>query len=280
MKTYSGNGVGIAFLDTGIYRHVDFDGRIRGFYDVVNRRISAYDDNSHGSHVCGIAAGNGKASNGRYVGSAPEANLIGVKILNRMGKGNLNDALIGLEWIRNNYRKYNIRIVNLSFASDKIEDKGDSPLNYAVEELWDKGIVVVTAAGNNGPADCTIGNPGNCRRIITVGAYDELYSVDSRGQRKVYYSGRGCTDQPFIKPEIVARGSQIVSCTNSRRGYVPMSGSSMAAPFIAGLIACLLQKYPDMTPVDVKLRLHDRAINLGLPQNVQGWGTIDRSFLD
>ena len=83
---------------------------------------------------------------------------------------------------------------------------------------------------------------------------------------------------PFIKPEIVAKGSMITSCNNTRIGYVTKSGSSMAAPFVTGMVARLLEKYPDMEPVDVKLRLHDRAVDLSLPQSVQGWGTIDETL--
>lgn len=280
MEAYSGRGVGIAVLDTGIHQHMDFDGRIRGFYDVINHKNAVYDDNSHGSHVCGIAAGSGRAAGGRFRGAAVEADIIGVKILRRDGRGDINDALGGIEWVRRNYRRFNIRIVNISFASDNASEYAGHSLIDAVEELWDMGIVVVTAAGNNGPGECTIGVPGSCRRIITVGAYDVLLGSDKYGNIKQFYSGRGCSDDLFIKPEIVARGSEIISCGNSRYGYVKKSGSSMAAPYVSGMIARLLQKYPDMQPVDVKLRLHDRAVNLGLPQNVQGWGTIDDTFLD
>lgn len=82
----------------------------------------------------------------------------------------------------------------------------------------------------------------------------------------------------FIKPELVARGANVVSCNNTRSGYAVKSGSSMAAPYISAMVARLLQKYPDMEPVDVKLRLHDRAVDLGLLQSIQGWGTINETL--
>ncbi len=278
--TFTGKGIGVAVLDTGIFPHMDFDGRIAGFADFVNGRTQAYDDNSHGSHVSGIIGGNGRASKGRYVGAAVEADFIGVKILDKSARGKLSNALKGVDWVLTNKRKYNIRVVNISFASDEAEyDEENNPLVRAVEELWLRGIVVVTSAGNKGPSDCSIGVPGICRRIITVGAYDDLYSKDSTGKLRRFYTGRGCSNLPYIKPELVARGSMIISCDNTRTGYTAKSGASMAAPYVSGMVARLLQKYPDMEPVDVKLRLHDRAVNLGLTQQVQGWGTIDDTLL-
>lgn len=278
-RELTGKGIGVAVLDTGIYPHLDFDGRITAFEDVVDGRLAAYDDNSHGSHVAGIIGGDGRASGGKYAGTAVNAELIGVKILGRNGKGKTENALKGIQWVLENRERYHIRIVNISFASGKREeDEENHPLLLAVEELWMRGIVVVTAAGNNGPAECSIGVPGISRKIITVGAYDELYGKDENGKIKQFYSGRGCRWMPFIKPEIVAKGSRITSCNNTRTGYAVKSGSSMAAPYVTGMIARLLEKYPDMEPVDVKLRLHDRAVDLFLPQNVQGWGTIDETL--
>lgn len=273
MEKLTGENIGVAVLDTGIYPHMDLRGRIVAFYDVVANRTSAYDDNSHGTHVSGIIGGDGKASGGKYAGVAVKANFIGVKILKKNGKGTIESAIKGIEWVIKNKSRFNIRVVNISFAAvPDLEDDKENPLITAVEELWDKGMVVVTSAGNKGPEECSIGVPGNCRRIITVGAYDGLLGENT-------YSARGCSDNPFVKPEIVAKGSKIISCSNSPRGYVSKTGTSMAAPYVSGMIACLLQKYPDMEPIDVKLRLHDRAVSLGLPQHIQGWGTINSSFL-
>lgn len=275
----TGYGVGVAVLDTGIFPHIDMKDRIIGFYDVISNKVSAYDDNSHGSHVAGIIAGDGRASGGKYAGTATKANLIGVRILGRSGKGSSADALKGIDWVLKNRKKYDIRVVNISFSMDADEENDENhPLIKAVEELWGNKIVVVTAAGNEGPQEGTIGVPGICRKIITVGAYDNLYGHDSKGNVRQFYSGRGNKTLPYIKPEIVARGSDIVSCSNTRFGYSKKSGSSMAAPYVSGMIARLLEKYPDMEPIDVKLRLHARAVNLGKPTEVQGWGTIDESL--
>lgn len=274
-----GRGIGVAVLDTGIFPHRDLGKRIIAFKDVIQNRRSPYDDNSHGTHVAGIIASDGMSSAGKMRGVACGADLIGVKILDQEGQGTTSQALQGISWVLENRHRYHIRIVNISFSGSKVEYVDEEhPLLQAVEELWRRGIVVVTAAGNDGPEDCSIGVPGICRKIITVGVYDELYGKDSMGRMRRFYSGRGCSSFPYIKPEIVARGSRILSCTNSRMGYVEKSGSSMAAPYVTGMIACLLQKYPDMQPIDVKLRLHDRAVDLGLSPEEQGWGTLDRSF--
>ena len=274
----TGKGIGVAVLDTGIYPHMDFDGRITAFFDAVSGRRRAYDDNSHGSHVSGIIAGNGAASMGKNIGYAIEAELIGVKILGQNGRGKVADALRGIEWVLTNRRRYNIRVANISVAQGGHGDEDEHPLMLAVEQMWKEGIVVVTAAGNDGPKEGTIGIPGSCRRIITVGAYDNLYGRDENGHIRQFYSGRGMGGMNFIKPELVARGANVVSCNNTRSGYAVKSGSSMAAPYISAMVARLLQKYPDMEPVDVKLRLHDRAVDLGLLQSIQGWGTINETL--
>lgn len=277
-QTLTGKGIGVAILDTGIFPHVDFDNRIVAFYDVINHKQQLYDDNGHGTHIAGIIAGNGRNSNGRIRGVAPEANIIAVKILEADGSGNCVDAVQGMEWILANQKEYNIRVVNFSVGTtEKSGSDQESVIVQETEKLWQSGIVVVAATGNNGPGSGTVTSPGTSRKIITVGAYDELL-VANKGKWKKYYSGEGPTRECIVKPEIVARGNQIVSCRSARNGYQQRSGSSMAAPYVSGMIARLLQKYPDMTPKEVKLFLHDRAVDLGMPKNTQGWGTLDETL--
>lgn len=275
----SDNRIGVAVLDTGITPHIDFDNRIVAFKDCISNRASAYDDNGHGTHIAGIIAGSGRDSNGRIRGVAPRANLIAVKILNKNGSGSSLDARAGMQWILENQRKYNIRIVNISLEMPVLIEEGrEKQFIIAVEELWSAGIVVVAATGNNGPKSGTVSAPGSSRKIITVGAYDKMKVVSDRGVR-TYYSGTGPTKECIMKPEVVAKGNGIYSCRNAYHGYQRRSGTSMAAPYVTGMIARLLEKYPDMTPKEVKLRIHDRAISLGLPKSTQGWGIIDERFL-
>lgn len=272
----TGKDVGVAVLDTGVYLHEDFRCRVAAFQDMVRGRSTAYDDNSHGTHVCGIIGGSGFASGGRYQGMAPECRLICVKVLDRKGNGFASDVLAGLRWVRENRERYGIRIVNISVGSFNHKVMGeDSSLVKGVDAAWDDGLVMVIAAGNQGPKEMTITTPGISRKVITVGSSDDHQAIMVRGNRMVDYSGRGPTQACILKPDIVAPGSRIVSCSNTPSKYQIKSGTSMSTPLVTGAIALLLEKYPDMTNRDVKLRLRERAVDLGLPHNQQGWGLLD-----
>ncbi len=280
-----GNGIGVAVIDTGIVNHPDFvyrRNRIVAFKDVVNGKVGIYDDNGHGSHVCGCLGGDGWESSGRYSGIAPNCNIIVIKALNYKGNGNIEEVLQGLSWIRKNKEKYNIRILNISVGSSARKDLDeDSAFVRGVERMWEEGIVVIAAAGNNGPQGKTIGAPGNSRKIITVGASDDSDYVDFGGGKINNYSSRGPTGACIMKPDIVAPGSNILSCNyhfaqgRSKTMYAIKSGTSMATPIVSGAIALLLQKYPDMTPREVKIRLKNRAVDNGMERVHQGWGLLD-----
>lgn len=267
-RIYTGRNIGVVILDTGIYPHEDIRRRIIAFFDVVGGRRQAYDDNGHGTHVAGIVGGDGSASNGRYAGVARECQLIGVKILDKRGNGTVENLLKGIDWILSVRKKYHIAIVNISIGMfSKVGVKERNLLIEGVEKLWDAGLVVVAAAGNNGPEPGTITYPGISRKVITVGTVSEK-------QTQKLYSGRGPTPFCVMKPEVIAPGSQIFSCRNALLGYVSKSGTSMATPVVSGAVACLLQKYPELSPVEVKMRLHDSVRDLGLDKNVQGWGEL------
>ncbi len=281
--------IGVAVIDTGIYRHLDFDNRIAGFVDFVNGRISPYDDSGHGTHVSGIIAGSGKCSNGRYRGIEPKAQLVSIKVLDNVGNGRIENVLNGLEWVYKNHFKYNIRVLNISFgATSENELNEESDLIYAVEKIWDCGIVVVAAAGNSGPDRYSITAPGISRKVITVGAFDDMafqnMAQSSRKNSKErynagksirYYSGRGPTKACIVKPELVVTGSNIVACSNKKNSYTVKSGTSMSAPIVSGAVARLLRKYPDMTPKEVKVKIKKCCKKINLPLNQQGWGMLD-----
>lgn len=272
----TGKGIGVAVLDTGIFSHEDFEHRIIAFTDFVKRRKEPYDDNGHGTHISAIIGGSGAASGGKYQGVAPECNLISVKVLDSRGNGFASDVLTGIRWIRDNREKYGIRIVNISVGSYSRKTMSEnSALVKGVNSAWDDGMVVVVAAGNNGPGRQTITTPGISRKVITVGCSDDHKEVEVMGNRMVDYSGRGPTVACICKPDIVAPGSSIISCTNCQSEYMVKSGTSMSTPLVAGAIALLLEKYPDMSNKDVKLQLRDRAVDMGLPRNQQGWGLLD-----
>lgn len=273
---FTGRNVGVAILDTGCFLHEDFEHRVIAFSDMVQKRLVPYDDNGHGSHICGIIGGDGHASDGQYQGVAPGCNLIPIKVLDRRGNGFASDVLTGLRFIRENREKLGIRIVNISVGSLSRKSMGEnSALVRGVNDAWDDGLVVVVAAGNMGPRRGTITTPGISRKVITVGCSDDNKEVNVMGNRMVDYSGRGPTGSCICKPDVVAPGAAVISCSNQTGKYTTKSGTSMATPLVSGAIALLLEKYPDMSNRDVKLRLRERCTDLGLPQNQQGWGLLD-----
>lgn len=273
---YTGKNVGVAILDTGIFPHRDFGDRITAFADFVQKRAMAYDDNGHGTHIAGIIGGNGHASNGCYCGVAPECRIISVKVLDSRGNGYASSVLSGLRWIRNHKEMYGIRIINISVGSYTRKWMGEnSALVKGVNAAWDDGLTVVVAAGNNGPGSMTITTPGISRKVITVGCSDDYKAIDVSGSRMVDYSGRGPTGSCVLKPDIVAPGSAVISCSNRQGRYQSKSGTSMSTPLVSGALALLLEKYPDMTNRDIKLLLRERAVDMGLPHTQQGWGLLD-----
>lgn len=272
----TGKGVGVAVLDTGIFPHGDLGDRIAVFKDMVRHREKAYDDNGHGTHIGGIIGGDGAASCGRYRGVAPGCHLAAVKVLDHKGNGFASDVLAGIRLIIDNKERWGIRVMNISVGSFSRRGMSEnSALVKGVNAAWDAGLVVVVAAGNNGPGQRTITTPGISRKVITVGCSDDHREVDVMGNKMVDYSGRGPTGACVCKPDLVAPGFGIVSCANCGGGYTAKSGTSMSTPLVTGAIALLLEKYPDMSNRDVKMRLWERAVDLGLPRNQQGKGGLD-----
>ena len=269
----TGKGVGIAVFDTGIGRHPDLTmpgTRLQAFVDIVNHRKDYYDDNGHGTHVAGLVAGDGTASMGKYRGAAPGCGIIALKVLDRYGNGSQDDVLRALRWIREYRQQYRIRVVNISVGTTCNSKRNHARLLESVEQLWDEGVVVVTAAGNQGPRPGSITAPGSSKKVITVGSCDLL-----EGRSAI--SGRGPTAECVCKPDIVAPGNKIMSCVPGKPySYGVKSGTSMSTPLVTGAIACALEKNPALTNTDIKTMLMNSADDMGLPQNLQGWGKFNR----
>lgn len=267
---YTGKGIGVCILDTGLYEHIDFTGRIWAFYDFLAFKRRPYDDNGHGTHVAGLVAGDGTASMGKYRGAAPGCGIISLKVLDRYGTGSQDDVLRALRWIRENRQQYRIRVVNISVGTTCNSKRNHARLLESVEQLWDEGVVVVTAAGNQGPRPGSITAPGSSKKVITVGSSDLL-----EGRSAI--SGRGPTAECVCKPDIVAPGNKIMSCVPGKPySYGVKSGTSMSTPLVTGAIACALEKNPALTNTDIKTMLMNSAEDMGLPQNLQGWGKFNR----
>ena len=283
VQSYTGKSIGVAVLDTGIYPHNDFilpSNRIVAFHDFIHHQKFCYDDNGHGTHVCGIIGGNGMQSNGKYQGIAPECHLIVGKILDSYGNGSISNILNAIRWVISNKNAYNIRILNISVGSEENDvDEEKSILVQSVNAAWDCGLVVIVAAGNNGPRKMSVTSPGISRKVITVGSSDDDKAIFLGGTRIHHYSGRGPTRHMVPKPDIVAPGSGILSCSppyySKNNYYALRSGTSMATPLVSGATALLLQKSPKLSNEKVKQLLQSTAYDLHLPRNQQGFGRLD-----
>lgn len=274
---FDGRGVCIAVLDTGLYPHNDImirkNGKVKNFVDFIGAKSQLYDDNGHGTHVCGIIASNGMSSNGKYMGIAPGADLVVIKVMDKNGGGLISDIAAGIEWIIEHKEQYNIRIVSMSLGVDGRVGKNDALLKEA-ERMWDHGIAVFVAAGNNGPEKKTINVPGVSPKLITVGCVDDLRTIQRTDDVVAEFSSRGPANKT-IKPDVVAPGVDIISLKNQQKQYAKMSGTSMSTPMAAGIAALMLQKRPDLTPQQIKDILMKNTYSLREDKNSQGKGELD-----
>lgn len=276
------NSINVAVLDTGISRHPDLSGKLLAFRDFVGSRKYMYDDNGHGTHVCGIICGSGKLSGMRLRGISPSSKLVVGKVLDANGDGNVENMLEALEWIENIYEEYHIRILNISVGIGNMSDvEKERLLQERIEKLWDKGILVVCAAGNKGPADGSISSVCGSGKVITVGCHDGEYCRDN-AKRCENYSGRGDAFFHRRKPDLVAPGTDILSCNAAYRPgngkfppYVAKSGTSMATPIVTGAAALAFQKFPKMSNEELKQKITITATDLQEPWNKQGWGMVN-----
>ena len=278
----TGLGVRVAIVDTGVaYTHPDLGGClgaackvIRG-YDFVNDDSNPQDDHGHGTHVAGIVAANGVVR-----GIAPDARLLAYKVLNANGDGFSSTVIAGIDAAvdpdGNPATNDGAHVINLSLGG---YGDPDDPMSQAVDNVTLHGVTVVVAAGNSGPDEQTIGSPGTARRAITVGASDKTdhpASFSSRGP--VIWNGGA-----ILKPDIVAPGVAICStrwgsswpgaeCIDA--AHVALSGTSMAAPHVAGVAALLLQRNPSWKPAEVKAALRVTALDLAQAPTTQGYGRV------
>ena len=269
---YDGSGVTVAVIDTGIDSlHVGLDDldddnstndpKVIAFYDAVNNpdktngtEIQAYDDQGHGTHCAGTVAGTG-APTYEHPGMAPQAFLVGVKVLDAGGSGSFATVMAGMQWTVDHRYEFNIRAASMSLGGpgpiEWTSDEEDSVNRYA-NEMVRAGITMLIAAGNSF-ASAQIGTPGSAEDVITVGALDKNTAI-------AVYSSQGPTEEGRVKPNLAFVGSDVMSAQhNSGDGYVAFSGTSMATPGVAGTVALMLQANPDLSPVDVRNILQETA---------------------
>lgn len=247
-----GSGVKVAVIDTGVdTSHPDLKENIAGCRNFISSWLSCDDDNGHGTHVAGIIAA--KDNNFGVVGVAPEAKIYALKVLDRQGSGYLSDIIEALDWAAKN----NLQVVNMSLGTAV----DVASFHEAVIRVYNAGIVQVAAAGNSGPADNTVLWPAKYPEVIAVAATDSGDQVPS-------WSSRG--------PElaVAAPGANIYS-TYYRKSYATMSGTSMAAPHVAGAVALRISLYPSESPSKIKSLLQSTATPLGFDPSLVGTGLVD-----
>jgi serine protease AprX len=280
MLNTCGRGIGVAVIDSGVYAHPDLAGRITAAADftqdpplIVNGPLG--DPGGHGTHVAGLIAGDGSLSGGAFTGTAPCANVIDVRVLDAWGRSTTSTVLRGLQWVLLNRQTYGIRIANISFGAQVTGSYKRDPLSVAAEALVFAGVNVIAAAGNGGPDSGTILSPAFDPFVITVGALDDLGTQKPSDDVVASFSGRGPSNfDKLVKPDVVAPGRRLVSAlapgstiatSNPDRlvtaagaptpQYLRLSGTSMAAPIVSGLVALLLEKEPTLSPFQVKYRV-------------------------
>lgn len=297
---YTGEGISIAIIDTGIDPlHVglnDFDDdpttndpKVVAFYDALDEsgddgsgETDAYDDQGHGSHCAGISAGTGSIEEGPlsdgstpYRGVAPDAWLVGVKVLDSGGSGSFAEVMKGMEWTIDNKIKYNIRAASMSLGGVwlvELTQEQEERVTHLANEMVAAGISLMIAAGNSAGYG-TIGTPGAAKDVITVGSTEDSKEL-------AVYSSKGPTHEGQIKPNVAAIGSAVMSVeANSGNGYASYSGTSMATPMVAGMAALLLQANPDLQPLMIRTILESTSEYKWLshpvrPNNDYGWGFV------
>jgi serine protease AprX len=295
-----GAGVGIALVDTGVSLHADLDRRTGAERPVeiefVGRERVLEDPFGHGTHVAGVLNGTGLLSSGpdayrTFRGVAPGARLISLRALQPDGSGQTSDVLAAIDWAIQHQRSYGIGVLNLSLGHPVYESYLTDPLCRAARAAVAAGMVVVAAAGNDGRFGSgfgTIVSPANDPSVIAVGAMDDSDTAAREDDVLAPFSSRGPTlIDHIVKPDLVAPGTLIVSLRTAgstidlehhdlvlrvseyRTGpdgdrdgdYLVLSGTSLAAPMVAGAAALLLQQDATLKPADVKARLMASALH-------------------
>lgn len=282
---YTGKGQTIAVIDSGIHPHPDLKDKIVGWLDLTDGNPKPMDTFGHGTHVAGVAAGTGAKSAGTVKGVAPDADLVGVRI------SSVAEAIKGIQWVIENKEKYNISVLNMSLGDFATKSHKDDPWSQAAQKAIDAGLVVVVAAGNEGPSNGSVTTPGTNPNVITVGALDDRKTLDRSDDTVAEFSSRGPTTiDGLIKPDLLAPGVSVFGplapgttldvpeVPHIGNDYFAISGTSMATPMVAGLAAILKQANPELTHQQIKEILVETADHY-LPEepNVQGAGLLDAS---
>lgn len=265
-KGIKGKGITWAVIDTGINAsHPDLEGQVIGWKDFIEATDSPVDPQGHGTHVGSTIDGTGKASDGKFVGVAPEAKLVGVRVLDADGSGSFSDVIKGIQWVVEHKDEFGIRGFNMSLGGTSFSSYKNDPVAQAVEKAVAAGLVAEIAAGNSGPSQGTVSTPGIAPSAETIGALDDKGTVDRSDDGVARFSGTGPTKVDKLqKPDLLFPGVKITAALSPGSAldspdiphvgdkYITISGTSMATPYGSGVSILMLSVNPDLTPQQVK----------------------------
>ncbi|MDP9242902.1 MAG: S8 family serine peptidase [Actinomycetota bacterium] len=300
-RGYTGQGVDVALIDTGVspVEGLSSPGKVINGPDLSFEsqadNLRYLDSNGHGTFMAGIIAGKdgsvgsaSSATSDQFVGVAPDARIVSVKVGDAFGATDTSQVIAGINWVvqHRNDAGMNIRVLNLSFGTDSTQSYTRDPLAYAAEVAWRKGIVVVASAGNDGYGSSALNDPASDPYVLAVGAVDLNGTSGHNDDNVPSWSSTGDGTR---NPDLVAPGVSVVSLrdpgsqidqdnpsavvgTRFFRG----SGTSQATAVVSGAAALLLDERPGITPDQVKGILNGSATKVpGGNFQAQGHGAID-----
>ncbi len=286
-RGFTGEGKKIVVIDSGIHPHADLKDKVVEWVDFsTSKHKKMLDDYGHGTHVAGVAAGNGSKSNGEISGIAPDADIVGLRITTKA------EAIRALQWCIENKERLDLDVVNMSLGEEARRGHAFDPWSVAVKKATEAGLTVVVAAGNEGPDPGSISTPGLYPGAITVGAYDSKGTPELDDDTVWRKSSQGPTIDNLHKPDVLAPGvaifgplapkSHLDNEAFPHRGtdYFAISGTSQATPMIAGLVSILKQANPALGTEDIKTILREASAEapihptLGTPAP-DGAGLVD-----
>jgi serine protease AprX len=307
---YTGAGVDVAVIDSGVVPvdglrtagkvvngpDLSFEGQVCTAAGCKDSPVAHLDTYGHGTHMAGIIAGRDdaapgtvtSATSGNFVGVAPDARIVSVKVADAQGRTDVSQAIAAIDWViqHKNSDGMNIRVMNMSFGTDGVQSYQLDPLAFAAEQAWHKGIVVVVAAGNTGYGSVKLNNPAYDPYVLAVGGSDGLGTATTADDIVGSWSTSGDGQR---NPDVVAPGQSVVSLRvpnsqldaahpEGRTGdrFFRGTGTSQAAAVVSGAAALLLEQRPGLTPDQVKALLTGTAKTLpSADRKAQGNGLID-----
>jgi serine protease AprX len=303
---YTGKGIDVAVIDTGVSPVLGLDGENKVIYgpdlslESQAPNLTHLDTNGHGTFMAGLIAARYPGINGAwgdpsyYRGMAPGARIVSIKVGVADGGVDVSQVIAGIAWVIQHRKDngLNIRVINLSYGTNSLQSYKLDPLAYAAERAWKAGIVVVAAAGNTGyqrgRGAPGLANPAYDPYIISVGASDSQYTATLADDTVAPYSASGNGVSGYKNPDLVAPGAHIQGLRvpngwldtehpGSAFGgrFFRGSGTSQAAAIVSGAVALMLSRCPAATPDQIKKALRETAFKLtGFDDKAQGQGEL------